>query len=249
MDAILIRSRYKVTFVPYACEGYAAMQAVDVESRDKREYLLNVYEDQWVRPYVAAYASLQHYSGFHGVFMDEGSLVAVFDAVGGTPIDQVFFRGAQLPWQTRLAFAQELFHLGLTLADQPPELACASLLSENLRLWPKEGRLAVSAQLRPMENMNQREAAFLVIDQVKKVLLRRFSSPKEEINFLDSLEEQTFPTPVALYAHWTQAAGKLREDYEQLYAKPALQRWLYLAFQNALRFVKRRWKRKGSKHS
>lgn len=44
---MLIRSRYKVTHVQLAQEGYAALLAVDIESRDKREYLLNVYVGSW----------------------------------------------------------------------------------------------------------------------------------------------------------------------------------------------------------
>src|SRR5699024_1021988 len=120
---------------------------------------------------------------YHGLFMDQGSLVALFDAVGGTPIDQVFFKGAEVTWQERVDAAQALFHLGLSISDYPPEIACAALLSENLRFWPKEGRLEVHYQVRPMEGMNQREEALLLLDQVKKVLLRRYASPKAEIRF------------------------------------------------------------------
>ena len=88
MDAILIRSRYKVTHIQYAQDQYAALQAVDLESREKREYLLNVYEGELVKSYVDSFDRLRHCAAYHGLFMDQGNLVALFDAVGGTPIDQ-----------------------------------------------------------------------------------------------------------------------------------------------------------------
>ena len=87
MEAMLIRSRYKVTHVQLAQEGYAALLAVDIESRDKREYLLNVYEGELVKRYVACFDQLRHCPQYHGMFMDRGSLVAVFDSVEGDPID------------------------------------------------------------------------------------------------------------------------------------------------------------------
>ena len=102
--------------------------------------------------------------------------------------------------------------------------------------------------MRPMEDMNPREEALLLMDQIKKVLLRRFSSPKAEIRFLDSLEEQAFLTPVALYSHWLRAKEGIIRDYEALEAKSSLQRALYLCFQNLGRWCKRLWKkRKGRK--
>lgn len=248
VDAILIRSRYKVTHIQYAQDQYAALQAVDLESREKREYLLNVYEGELVKSYVDSFDRLRHCAAYHGLFMDQGSLVALFDAVGGTPIDQVFFKGAEVTWQERVDAAQALFHLGLSISDYPPEIACAALLSENLRFWPKEGRLEVHYQVRPMEGMNQREEALLLLDQVKKVLLRRYASPKAEIRFLDSLEKQVFLTPVALYSHWSMAKEEIIADYEALEARSSLQRALYLFFQNVGRLAKRIWKgRKGRK--
>ncbi len=232
MDAILIRSRYKVTHIQYAQEAYAAMQAVDLENREKKEYLLNVYEGSLVKTYVDCFDRLRYCPAYHGMFMDKGSLVAVFDSVEGTPIDQVFYKGAQVDWKTRVDFAQALFHLGLSISDFPPEIACSALLSQNLRLWPREGRLAVNYQVRPMEGMNQREAAFLLIDQAKKILLRRFGSPKAEIQFLESLNTQTFVSPVALYSHWMEAKAAITVGYEALEAKVALQRFIYLVFMN-----------------
>ena len=244
MQAMLVRSRYKVTQILHAQEGYAAMQAVDVESRDKKEYLLNVYEGDFIKRYVDFYDRLRHCPAYKGLVIDQDSLVAVFDWVGGTPIDRVFYRGAKIGWEKRLVFAQQLFHLGLSMADYPPEIACAALLSENLRLWPEEERLAVRYQIEPLAEMNAREVALLLTDQAKKILLRRYDSPDAEIAFLESLEETAFQTPVELYRHWSSNRGEITVGYEALYAKGRLQRWLYLLFRNLLRGIKRLWKRR-----
>ena len=245
MDAILIKSRYKVTHVLHAQENYAALVAVDVESREKDEYLLNVYEGELIKRYVGVFDRLRHCTEYGGMFMDRGdSLVAVFRSQEGRPIDEVFFKGAQLDWRLRLDFAEALFHLALLISDYPPEVSCAAFLSCNLRVLVNERRLAVNYEVRPLENMNARELTYLTVDQVKKVLLRRYDSPAEEIKFLDLLNENLFLNPVALYSHWQRNKAAVRADYEKLYAKSGLQRVLYLLVQNILRFFRRALKKR-----
>ena len=239
MEAMLIRSRYKVTYVQKAQEDYAALLAVDIESRDKKEYLLNVYEGELIKRYVGCFDQLKHCPEYQGMFMDQGSLVAVFDAAGGEPIDKVFYRGAKVEWQKRLSYADQLFHLGLCISDFPPEISCAALYSENLRIKPLEDRMVLQYQIQPTQGMNQREAAFLLIDQVKKILLRRFASPDAEVQFLESLDQQVFLSPVALYSHWLQHREAITAGYRALEGKVALQRWLYLIFRNLLRAFRR----------
>ena len=244
MEGGIKKGRYRVTHILHTEKNYEAVSCVDVESREKTEYLINVYTGDAVRRYVNIFDSLRHCPAFHGMFLSEGALNAVFDLNCGQPIDEVFRRGENLNWEARLEYAQELFHLGLSISDYPPEIACAALLSENLRVFPEEGRLAVRYAVYPMEHANQREEAFLLMDQAKKILLRRFSSPKEEIRFLDLLEERSFASPVALYALWNEQKDAIKADYEKLYAKPSLGRALYLVFQNLGRLAKRLFKKK-----
>lgn len=244
MEGGIKKARYRVTHTLYSEKDYEAVSCVDVESREKTEYLINVYTGDAVRRYVGCYDRLSHCPAFHGIFLSDGALNAVFDLCGGKPIDEVFRRGAELDWHVRMQFAQELFHIGLSISDYPPEIACAALLSENLRVFQEEARMAVRYMVRPMDGMNQREEAFLLIDQAKKILLRRFSPPKKEINFLDELEENAFASPVALYALWNERKDAISKDYEALYAKPSLARVLYLTFQNIGRAAKRLLKKK-----
>ena len=181
--------------------------------------------------------------------MFEDALVAMFRMQSGNPIDEVFFKGSKHDWGVRLEFAQELFHLALSMADFPPEISCAAFLSDNLRVFYHERRLAVNYAVKPLAQMNARELCYLAIDQVKKVLLRRFASPPAEHRFLDGLDEQLFLTPVSLYSYWVQSREELKADYEKLAAKEGLSRFLYLFFQNLLRIGKRLLKKKKVKRT
>lgn len=245
MEAILIKSRYKVTHVLHAEEDYAALMTVDVESRDKEEYLLNVYAGALIKQYVDVFDRLRHCPVYGGMFIDQGdSLVAAFRAQGGQPIDEVFFRGAKLDWQLRMDFAEALFHLALMISDYPPEVSCAAFLSHNLRMLVNERRVAVNYEVRPLPDMNARELVYLAIDQIKKVLLLRYDSPAEEVKFLETLDNNVFLTPVALYSHWQRNKKAIQADYEKLYGKSGLQRMLYLLVQNIWRFFRRARKKR-----
>ncbi len=246
MESGMRKARYKVTHTLCSRPDHEAIVCVDVEDREKRECLINVYRAGAAARYVACFDSLRHCGEFRGMFLADGALNAVFALCGGKPIDEVFYRGADIAWQTRLRFAEELFHLGLAISDFPAEIACAAMLSENLRVFPEENRVGVNYVVAPVDWASQREAALLAADQAKKILLRRFSSPKEEIRFLDGLEAGAFQTPVALYAYWQANKSAIWQDYERLYAKPSLGRALYLFFQTIARWFKRKLKaRKG----
>ena len=131
MNALLIKSRYKVTHVLHASEEYAACLAVDIESREKTEYLLNVYEGALSRQYVNSFDLLHHCPEYVGMFIDAGALVAVFRAAAAPDIDSVFYKGADVPWETRLHYAQLVMHLALTVSGFPAQIGCAALLSRN----------------------------------------------------------------------------------------------------------------------
>jgi len=60
MEALLIKERYKVTHVLYAQENYAALEAVDIQSREKLTCLLNVYEGAYCKPYIRVFHALRN---------------------------------------------------------------------------------------------------------------------------------------------------------------------------------------------
>lgn len=248
METFLIKERYKVTYVLFAQQDYAALQAVDIQSREKDTYLLNVYEEEYRKSYLRVFHDLRGCEDFREMFLWEDSVVAVFDYREGLTIDQVFFKGAQMDWTFRLEAAQALFHKALFMSDFPPQISCAAMLSENIQVFPAERAVDVSFAVRPLEGLNQRELVFLLTDQIKKVLLHRWDSPLGERRFVRSLCRGEEVSAAAAYKKWTAEAPGIRAEYEMIEKKGALARWLYLLFMNLRDWAGRRWKkgRKGS---
>ena len=132
MDTMLVRERYKVVQVLDVRENYAFVEAVDILDREKNSCLLNIYEGPLLRAYLPCFDRLDACPDFQGVFLEGESLAAVFRYRAGPSIDQVFYRGDRHPWRERLAYAQELLHQVLNMADLPAQVSCAALLSENV---------------------------------------------------------------------------------------------------------------------
>ena len=239
MDAIFIKSRYKVTHVLHAQEDYAAVLAVDIESREKTEYLLNVYENELKRQYVRCFSALRFCPEFVGMFIAEGALIAVFHALEGGGIDSVFYKGADISWDERLGFAHMVMQLALSVSDFPPEIGCAALLSRNLLIRRAAGRVSVNYAVLPLEGMNARELIYLLGDQIEKILLKRFSSADAELEFVKALKSGVYTSVPPLYSHWLEAQKEIRAQYGRVYKMNALPRALYLTFINLRRWLRR----------
>ena len=240
MNSFLIKEQYKVTQVLCTSQNYAAFQAVDITDREKHTVLLNAYEGELLKEYLHYYDKLKYCGDYKGMFISGETLITVFDFKHGTPIDKVFFKGAEVTAQDRLAFAQELFHLALSAADFPYEIGCCSFLSENLILNTADKTLAVNYLVRPLGELNERELIFLLTDQIKKVFLRRFTAARSETAFLERLEYGEFTSVVELYSSWLKAKEVIEEEYKMISEKTALARFIYLL----MSIVKRRLKRK-----
>lgn len=232
MESLLIKERYKVIYVLYAEEDYAALQAVDIQSREKTSYLLNVYEGDLLKPYLRAFHELRGCGAYRDMFLWENSLVTVFDLREGTGFDRVFFRGAKLDWKLRMQTAQTLFHEALAMSDFPPQISCGAFLTENIQVIQEEKRIVMNYAIRPLPEMNRRELVFLLTDQIRKVLLLRWDSPRSERRFVRQLCRGEETSPVAVYRQWTLAQPEIQADYERIQKKAALARWLYLLFMN-----------------
>lgn len=229
---MLIRERYKVIRVLYAERDYAALQAVDIQSREKESYLLNVYEGEYLKPYLNHFVSLRGCDAYRDMFLWDGSLVVVFTYREGIGIDQVFYCGVKLDWRLRMGVARALFHQALAMSGFPPQISCAAFLSENIQILQEEPGLTVNYAVRPLEEMNDRELVFLLTDQIQKILLPRWDAPREERRFLRTLCSGNFPTVVAVYGKWSSEQPKIQEEYERIEKKNVLARNLYLFFMN-----------------
>lgn len=230
MSALLIKGQYKVICVLYAEESYAALQAVDIRSREKRPYLLNVYEGAYLKPYIRCFHDLRGCGDFREMFIWEKSLVAVFACRQGLPIDQVFYKGAKVDWRFRMKMARDLFRQALLMSDFPPRISCAALLSENVRVSAES--LGVNYMVRPLAETNQRELVFLLCDQVQKVLALRWDSPWQERAFVRALCRGEERSVAAAYGRWAAAEPELQAAYEELADRDRLNRALYLLRMN-----------------
>lgn len=228
MDALLVRERYKVVRVLDAREDYVFAEAVDILDREQRLRLLNIYEGPLMRAYLPCFDRMQPCPAFQGMFVEGGSLVTVFEDCQGKPIDQVFFRGAKIPWRTRLDYAERLLHGALNMADLPAGVSCAAMLSENVRIAENDGEIRLRFKVVPLEGMNPRELVYLTGDQLRKILLPQFGVPKEQLEFLDELERGSCATIVQLCSLWRDRRDRIQTAYEELEKMNFVRRWLTL---------------------
>lgn len=240
METVLIRERYKVVRMLESVPGYSFLEAVDILDREKRSCLLNVYEGELRAAYMPYFDRLGSCPSFVEAFMDGGRLALVFADCGGQTIDRVFFRGASIPWQTRLTYADLLFREALALADLPPAVSCAAMLSENIFVDTTVERVRLRFKAAPMGEMNPRELALLTGDQMKKILLRRFTSPKAELEFLDLLDRGEAASVVQLYGQWKSCREDIRAGYEAQEAKGWFRRFLSMTWLHLCRMVRKR---------
>lgn len=228
MDPILIRERYKVIRVLEARETYIFAEALDILDRERRRCFLNVYTGAGLKAYLPCFESLRSCPDFLRMFMEDGSLVAVFKACRGTPVDQVFCRGKSYDWKTRLEYAELLLQEALKLADAMPEVSCAAMLSENVLIDMDNRRVKLRFKITPMEGMNERELVRLTAERLNKILPPDSEAAISQLGFLESASNGSCLNVVRLYGLWRERKDKIREEYEQLEKKNFILRKLGL---------------------
>ena len=242
-DILLVRDRYKVVQVLDTREDYAFAEAVDILDRQQGACLLNIYEGPLLRAYLPCFDQMRGCPAFQTMFLEGDSLVTVFEERTGRPIDQVFFRGDSHDWRERLEYAELLLHAALNMADLPPEVSCAAMLSENVLVCLNDKEIRLQFKVLPLEGMNSRELVYLAGDHLKKILLPRFSTPREQLDFLDEVEEGGCVNIVRLYALWRERRGTIQAAYEALEEMNFIRRWLSLLWGR----IKRKMARRGEK--
>ncbi len=230
MESLLIRERFKVVRVITTEPDYALLEAVDISDRETPSCLLNLYEGELLHRYARICAGIkkEECPAFRGMFLEKGTLVAAFDRSVGEPIDRLFFRGDGWSWEDRLSYAELLLHKALTFANLPPEVSCAALLSDNLLFDLSNKRVNIRWMLRPMEEMNAREAALLAADQLKKILPRTLRAGEAERGLLDQLDAGMLRNVVALYGAWREAEPAIRAEREEFGQKGFMKKGLIL---------------------
>ena len=154
--------------------------------------------------------------------------------------DDAHFRPA--PYYQVFA-ARTGFLPNLSMADLPPEVSCATFLSENLLVDERNRELRLRYHVVPLEGMNARELVYLTCDQAHKILLSRFSSPRAELEFLDELDRGICLNVVQLYALWRERSQEIQTAYEKLYRKNFFWRWCTLVWGRIRWYAARRKRR------
>lgn len=227
-ENVFVRERYKVVRVLKLSKDYACVQAVDILDREGRTCLLNLYEGEPLKRSVQSFDKLGACGDFIEMFLEGNCLVTVFQYREGRDIDEVFYLGDRHAWRDRIEYADQLLHNALNMADLPPEVSCAAMLSENVIVSEASRTLTQRFVAPPMEGMNARELVYLTCDQLRKILRRRAKSPYEELSLLNELEWRAIPGVVQLYAIWRERRRGLIEAYEKLDKKGFFGRWFYI---------------------
>ena len=230
MRSLLIRERFKVVRAISVQPGYALLEAVDISERETPSCLINLFEGELLHRYarICTHIKKEDCPAFRGMFLEQGTLVAAFDSSSGEPIDRFFCRGDAWSWRDRLAYAGLLMHRVLSLANLPPEVSCAALMSDNLLVDPANQSVNIRWMLSPMEEMNAREVALMAADQMKKILPRTLKAGPAERQFLDQLDAGMFRSVVALFGCWRDAEQAIRAEREAFEHRNFISRGLIL---------------------
>ncbi len=241
MEALLIRERYKVVRVMCIRPGYALLEAVDIAERETPSRLLNLYEGELLHRYARICAGIKKEDcpAFREMFLESGTLVVVFDNCAGVDIDRHFYRGDDWKWKERLFFAELVLHQALSLANLPPEISCAAMLSENIMIDLTNEKVNLRYKVLPMDDMNARELTLMASDQIKKILPRSLRAGAAEQRFLDCLDAGTFRSIVPLYACWREAEPEIRAEREEFEGRNVIRQGLTLLVRALRRLVGR----------
>ena len=239
---MLIRQRYKVVRTIEAWQDYALLEAVDIAERETPDCLLNLYEGELLHRYGAMFSSVkaEECPGFRGAFMENGTLVAVFDDCRGESIDASFYRGDSWEWRDRLDFAELVLHRALVMANLPAELSCPAMMTDNLYVDAQERKVRLRFAVWPLEGVNARELALLTGDQIRKIMPDSLHATDTETAFQQSLDRGEHRSVVALYAAWRKARPLIEQEREEFEEKNFLsQAWTLLCRLISRRRVKK----------
>lgn len=216
MEGTLIRERYKVVRVLLSEPEYTAVQAVDIQERQRPDCLLNLYEGEALRRCGRFYADLsaEDCPGFRRVFMDgqNKTLAVVFESAQGEPFETLLGK-KKLDREQRFVWIERLLHAALTLNNAPAEIADAALRTENILIHESGGTLSLRFVIPP-----PREAADPVRAAAAHVLElypRKCCVTDAEYALLDRMMAPAFGSLAELYGCWHKANEQIAEEYAQ----------------------------------
>lgn len=217
MDERLIRERYKVVRVLIDEPEYAAVEAVDIQDRERPDRLLNLYEGEALRRCSRMYAGLKSEDcpAFRRVFLDgqNKTLAAVFEDVQELPLSKAM-QAKKPEREDRLLWAEGILHAALTLNNLPDGLAWAALRPDNLFLRD-DGKTVALRFVVPPPPTERETPARAAAERVLAVYPRRLCRTYAEAYFLDRLADSDFASTVDLYAFWRRAKAEIDAEAEE----------------------------------
>lgn len=209
--------RYKLIRLLDQAEGFAAYSALDIESSQREQVILNVYAGrEAIRSMVPRYYGMDAgvCRDFCRTFTEDGAFSAVFALHEGQYAEHALPRRGGPDAQLREDYAESLLHAALENAGMPPELLAAMLRMGNIEVQEKNRRLCINACIPPIgqeaEAPTQALSALL-----ERVLGRKWSVCDEQIAFLDNAREGKYDSVSALYSAWRELLPVMRQDREK----------------------------------
>lgn len=216
---MIIKERYKVIRVLKLEEHYAALHAVDITARSNEQYIVNVYDGDLVKPYVGYFSTAQRCPGFVEMFVRDGSLAAVFRYSDGQDMDLFFRRGNSLSGRECIEYADRLFDEALAVSDLSPYISCPLMLSSQLRPDPEDKKIRMKYVIEPMRDMNERELALLLRDQIVRILDIRFTTCMAVRKYVRNLRRSNVYTVAQMCSEWRSLRKTMYEETDALEGK------------------------------
>ncbi len=237
--AELIQERYKIEYKLKESRDYEAYRAVDIEDREKKVYILNVYSGENVKKYVKLFHDLKNCPEYKGEFVIGSKLAAVFEYKTGEELNNIFKKKAMLSQDYRFKSVEQILNIGL-IAESFPELLKKSMVEyRNFQVKQTSERIDMNFMIDP--NSYSDDYLDVLTDAIRRMLPKSFSEPIEERRFFLSLKRKPVKDGIELYSRWKKAFPAIRKEYDQQISLGIIERVFSLIAKNFKWFIESRF--------
>ncbi len=234
--AELIQSKYKIECTLKESEDYVAYRAVDIEDREKKSVILNVYSGRYVKEFVKVFHDLGNCRDYKSMFLYENKVASVFAWNTGEPFSHIFKKKADLDIEYRVKSADQMFHIGLLVDSYPEEIRKCVLIEDNFRVKHASEQIVLNFLIDPGEKNDP--VAVVIEKEVRKILPKGFRVPIVQREFFMNLEECPPKDGKELFERWREAKTPISEAWAAIQKKASIERFFSLIFMNIRWFFK-----------
>ena len=243
--AELIQGKYKIECTLRASEDYVAYRAVDIEDREKKSVILNVYSGQYVKEFVKVFHDLGNCGDYKGMFLYDGKIASIFKWNTGENFSQIFKKKADLSIEYRMKSGDQLFHIGLLVDSYPEEIRRSVLCDDNFRVKQASEEIVLNFLISP--DKKHVSVAKVIESKVRTVFPRGFTVPIVQREFFLSLEEKPPEDGKELFERWREYKEPIADAWKKSMKRGSIERFFEIIFMNIKWFFKyyfRKWRRK-----